>query len=290
MLSYCLFHICAHHHASSPLTGDISHHYPHHYQLCADGTCSDLTAGESCDPDATSPCECDALPFVCAKQIDLYPTCLTRFQMQYDTESECLAAQEDSLPQVDFAGPIFLACYIGLSAVTLVMLCWCAWNQRWASVSGSTVPLEGAKLKIMEEEDVARVSTTQRMRNGISSPANNEVERTWTQTGYTSTIIGISIYYLVVLAHLTIQFLLLALTVEYCELSSPIIITSNHNDKSIAQFICYCYSSLTHLSSLHCCFYFCFCTSSQRRPTRSHHHLPLWLTTILRRGTSINGI
>ena len=104
------------------------------------------------------------------------------------------------------------------------MLVWCAWNQRWASVSGSTVPLEGAKLKSMEEEDVARVSTTQKMRNGISSSPTtastiNEVERTWTQTGYTSTnIIGMSIYYLVVLAHLIIQFLLLALTVEYCKL------------------------------------------------------------------------
>jgi hypothetical protein len=75
----------------------------------------------------------------------------------------------------------------------------------------------------MEEEDVARVSTTQKMRNGISSSpttasTNNEVERTWTQTGYTPSVVGMTLYVLVVLAFWIIQFLLFALTVEYCEL------------------------------------------------------------------------
>lgn len=177
-------------------------------QLCADGTCSDLTAGERCDPEAESPCACDALPLACARQVDLYPNgCETRFQDQYDADSECLAAQEESLPQVDFTGPWFLACYIGLSAVTFLMLLWCAWNQRWASVTDSTVPLEGAKLA--DEELEVRGSAIP-----SSSAATNAP---WTQTGYKSTFVGMTLYYLVVLAHLIIQFLLLALTVEYCE-------------------------------------------------------------------------
>lgn len=181
-------------------------------QLCADGTCSDLTAGEMCDPNAVSPCTCNAHPFVCAKQVDLYPACVARFQDQYDADSECLAAQEDSLPQVDFTGPVFLACYIGLSAVTLMMLLWCAWNQRWASVSGSTVPLEGANRKMMGE----KAEHIQRSATSIPN-ASSLSEEHWTQTGYKSTIVGMSLYYLVILAHLIIQFLLLALTVEYCE-------------------------------------------------------------------------
>ncbi len=184
-----------------------------HKQLCADGTCSDLTAGETCDPNASSPCTCDALPFVCAKQIDLYPACVTRFQDQYDAESECLAAQEESLPQVDFTGPWFLTCYIGLSAVTFLMLLWCAWNQHWASVTGSTVPLEGANRKMMMgvyAEGIQRSATA-------IPHSSSSMEEHWTQTGYKSTIVGMTLYYLVIFAHLIIQFLLLALTVEYCE-------------------------------------------------------------------------
>ena len=39
----------------------------------------------------------------------------------------------------------------------------------------------------------------------------------WTQTGYTSTVVGMTLYSLIVLSFWIIQFLLFALTVEYCE-------------------------------------------------------------------------
>lgn len=236
-------------------------------QLCADGTCSDITAGETCDPDAASPCSCDALPFVCAKQIDLYPACVTRFQDQYDAESECLAAQEDSLPQVDFTGPWFLACYIGLSAVTFLMLLWCAWNQRWASVTGSTVPLEGAntKMRMMMGEDAERIQrSTARIQN------LSLTDEHWTQTGYKVTIVGMTLYYLVILTHLIIQFLLLALTVEYCEFYYfSCVISSNH-----------CAFILAH--SLVWCLLRC--------PTRINHHISIRVPTVLRRRTSTHGV
>jgi len=35
------------------------------YQLCNDGSCADLTAGQTCDPASESPCDCDALRFAC---------------------------------------------------------------------------------------------------------------------------------------------------------------------------------------------------------------------------------
>lgn len=43
------------------------------------------------------------------------------------------------------------------------------------------------------------------------------MEEIWTQTGYKDTFVGMLLYGLVILAQVTIQFLLLALTVEYCE-------------------------------------------------------------------------
>ena len=106
------------------------------------------------------------------------------------------------------------------------MLLWCAWNQRWASVTGSTVPLEGAntKMRMMMGEDAERIQrSTARIQN------LSLTDEHWTQTGYKVTIVGMTLYYLVILTHLIIQFLLLALTVEYCEFYYfSCVISSNH--------------------------------------------------------------
>ena len=136
----------------------------------------------------------------CAKQVDLLPECSTRFQAQYDVNSECLELQTESLPQVNFTGPWFMACYVGLSTVTILMLVWCAYNQRWARVKGSSVPLESPGLATKNEED-----------SGMNK--NHE----WSQTGYKTTFVGMTLYALIILAHWIIQFLLFALVVEFCE-------------------------------------------------------------------------
>lgn len=145
--------------------------------------------------------------------------------MQYDYIAEC----DESKPQVNFWGPWFIACYAGLAAVTVIMLMWCAWNQRWASVSGSTVPLECVKVNqnvggsatmgamkrsLMKDEEEAVEKTAGIASQQLSASVTNEQ---WTQTGYKYTIIGMIFYSLVVLAHVVIQFLLFALTVEYCK-------------------------------------------------------------------------
>mmetsp|Transcript_898 Transcript_898/g.1921 ORF Transcript_898/g.1921 Transcript_898/m.1921 type:complete len:160 (-) Transcript_898:1372-1851(-) len=86
------------------------------YQLCNDGSCADLTASQMCDPASESPCDCDVLPFGCAKQIDLYLKCVDlRSGEFYDANALCLEEQEDSLEQVDFAGSRFLTCYVGMA-------------------------------------------------------------------------------------------------------------------------------------------------------------------------------
>jgi len=69
---------------------------------------------------------------------------------------------------------------------------------------GSTVPLISAKLSesIVESAGGARAS------------ANNEG---WTQTAYKRNIVGMYLYANVILTAILIQYLLLALTVEYCK-------------------------------------------------------------------------
>lgn len=157
-----------------------------------------------CDDEAESACECETLPKECARQVDLYPNCSTRFQTFYDQTAECVEAQEESIPSVDFNGPWFIACYAIISGVTVLMLAWCAWNQRLASVKGSTVPLVSAKLN----DSVVNGA------KGAQALANNEG---WTQTAYKRNVVGMAIYALVILTVILIQYLLLALTVEYCK-------------------------------------------------------------------------
>ena len=193
-------------------------------KLCLDGSCADLTAGEACDPEAESPCACDALSIICAKQVDLEPECTERFISQYDAYMTCVEEQLDNIPQVDFRGPWFLACYGSLPLLTLLMLIWCAWNQRWAPILGSTVPLERAKFSDDTPKEECRPSqgALKRMepeRHSSHHDVSTANEGPLTQTGYKTTIVGLVLYYLIILAHVVIQFLLFALAVEYCKCS-----------------------------------------------------------------------
>jgi hypothetical protein len=199
-------------------------------QLCADGTCADITAGQVCDTEAVSPCSCEALPLVCAKQVDELPNCSERFQPLYDANTECLEVQTESLPQVDFTGPWFMACYIGLSASTLLMLIWCAYNQRWASVEGSTVPLESPAMELnggVRGSAIIGAKKRYDLNGGDEEDLSKNTE--WTQTGYKSTVVGMALYSLIILAFWIIQFLLFALSVEYCELPTGIVNPFHHH-------------------------------------------------------------
>ncbi len=183
-----------------------------------------------------TPCLCGGLPFACAKQIDIYGDCSTRFQEQYDADALCLIDQKESLPRVSFGGRWFVASYVSLMGVTSLMLIWCAWNQRWSPVPGSTVPLECAKVggdggmgsatmgakkrSDMMDDEAAEVSAIASGRTAAKQSrliTSNDGEEL-TQTGYRSTVVGMILYSSVIVVHVIIQFLLFALTVEYCEL------------------------------------------------------------------------
>jgi hypothetical protein len=153
--------------------------------------------------------------------------CTERFTSQYDAYMTCLEEQLEAVPLVDFTGPWFKACYILLPLLTLIMLIWCAWNQRWSPIPGSTLPLEHAKfLDVSTKASSRKARSSQgalrRMETKHSSDSGDSDvdEGMLTQTGYKATIVGLFLYYLIVLAHVIIQFLLFALSVEYCEYST----------------------------------------------------------------------
>jgi len=154
-----------------------------------------------CDDSLESACECETLPVMCAKQVDLFTNCESRFEQYYDSNSECLEKQAESIPQVSFTGPWFIACYVIVCAVTFLMLGWCAWNQKLASVSGSTVPLE----------PLVNLS------NSVVGVDKSNINEGWTQTAYKRNVVGMSIYALVIIVAIIFQILLLFLTVEYCK-------------------------------------------------------------------------
>lgn len=64
----------------------------------------------------------------------------------------------------------------------------------------------------------------------------------WAQTGYTPTVVGMTLYTIIVLEFWIIQFLLFALTVEYCELLILPVTLSHCNNVS---------SSLIHINCGH---------------------------------------
>ena len=178
----------------------------HEYELCNDGTCADKTLGQACDAELESPCSCGGLGVTCAKQIDFYDKCFERFQYFYDENTECIENEEESLPQVDFNGVAFKACYIPFIIITVFMFLWCAYNQRIAPVEGSNTVLECA-IKGKESEK-------------------------WIQTGYKRTIVGAMLHALIIMVQLAIQGLLLFLTIQYCEFKESILILSASPENS----------------------------------------------------------
>ena len=154
-------------------------------ELCETGLCL-----EDCDSETNAvenPCGCETLPLACPKVVDTLEVCVERFDAFYTANNECLEAQEDALPLVDFTGPYFVACYSWLAIVTALTVLWCAFN--------TYVPVEGARTE---------------MTTSSGSPS-----QTWTLTGYEYHPVGVVMYTLVILTLLGFQFLLFVLTIFY---------------------------------------------------------------------------
>lgn len=186
----------------------------------------DTAAGENCDPEVTSPCECETLPYACAKQVDLKPVCEERFVSEYDAYDICMEEQSAALPKVNFTGPLFITFYASIPLLTILMLLWCVWNQKVAPISGSTCSLERDETKVdIDSSSRSSHGALKRLNDSLHSESSHtdfhrlgDAGPPMTQTGYTTNFIGLVLYYLIILMNLVVQFLLLALTVEYCKL------------------------------------------------------------------------
>jgi hypothetical protein len=135
-----------------------------------------------------NPCKCESLSVACPKVVDLYDNCFVRFESYYNGSSACVEAQEESEPKLSFFCPYFLAFYIELVSVTVMVVLWCLFNQKLAPVTASTRPMQAA---------------------------NNITKGDWTQTGYRTNFVGTVIYLLVNFTFWLFQFLLLITTLFY---------------------------------------------------------------------------
>lgn len=167
---------------------------------CMDGTCA--ADGVSCSAEMNSfafSCTEPYPPVACAKTIDYFNSCLETYQEAYDYQtqysSEFVAATTSMLTLKE---PFFIFCYTWICFITVTIILWCAYNQRWSVISGSTRPLQ-------------EVVTTE---NGVGVA--------WTQTGYKIGVIGTLIYFLVMLTLIGFQVLLLLITLSYYNLQGDI--------------------------------------------------------------------
>ena len=136
-----------------------------------------------------SPCSCGDYVVTCPKVIDLFDTCFERFQTPYyDEVALCNEAEEEAIPLLSWSGPWFLACYVSLATVSILVMVWCYFNQKLLPVSNSMMSL------------------TASMENNTSA---------WSQTGYKTHPVGTFIYVLVIMGNIGIQLLMFYLVIMY---------------------------------------------------------------------------
>jgi predicted P-type ATPase len=157
--------------------------------LCADGSCSDA----GCSSDLENPCIDPLPPIACKKVVDYYSTCRDKYQEAYDYQTQYSEdVTQATTTLITFKEPIFIFCYSWISAITALIVLWCAYNQRFSPVPGSSKPLQ-------EATGSTEVHSTQG----------------WTQIGYHSDFVGISIYVLTCVTVASFHVLLAILTVFY---------------------------------------------------------------------------
>lgn len=186
--------------------------------LCNDGTCQ-----SSCDDTIESPCECDDLMFACPKVIDYYESCQSLFELEYQNYSTCITDQEESLASVSFTGPWFMVCYCWISIVSVLVVSWCAYNQKMAPIVESSeqtlIPIFTKSSSDKKPEcaggDVDGLGPECAGGDFDGLATNGSSNSEWTLTGYRKNWIGLLIYFLVLMTIVGFQFLLFLLTIFY---------------------------------------------------------------------------
>jgi len=171
--------------------------------LCKDGTCeADCTTADASFDPTSSPCP-TCMPVICPKIINYFDQCKTDYHVYYNLTSQC--KENEILQEYTLLEAPFVLVYVLVTLISAAMFIWCAFNQRWSSVSGSTQPL------CPMTQDTNDVTTN------ISSPG-------WTQTGYVggSTFrgiiknpMGMLLYYSMMLNLMGLNLILAILTYWY---------------------------------------------------------------------------
>jgi hypothetical protein len=157
--------------------------------LCPDGSCSD-----SCDGHDESPCEFDCAPIACQQVDRAYETCLTDYGDLYDAETACGEAElEAEIFLYTYTEPGFIICYVWFSAIPILLLLWCAYNQRISPVPGSCKDFD------LDQDPCSQKSAS----------------RVGWQTGYKYHPVGVLMYCGTILSILAIYALLMWLIVQY---------------------------------------------------------------------------
>ena len=157
--------------------------------LCADGTCAEKCVS------AETPCRYSCAPFACAKNvIDYYDKCQEAYKPYYDFEAKCGAAELAKATHLwTFTEPAFVVLYAWITSVTVIIIVWCFYNQRWDPVPGSTQALQV---------------------DSINAQRQGEVNEGW-QTGYKMHPVGLFLHFLTLVTLWGFQILLAWLTIQY---------------------------------------------------------------------------
>lgn len=179
-------------------------------QLCESGrTCVENL--EDC-PDEDNPCAINNCGnnFACLRHIDHLDACII-YDSFYDTSWAC--SEEDPRlvhkggashdgETIGWTTPSHIFFYSWICVVTVLLLGWCAYNQR-INPEGLTVPLHDFTMG------------GKRRRSSYSSLEGSDEPALWTQTGYKKTLVGTTIYIMVMTTLLGFHALLAALVGFY---------------------------------------------------------------------------
>ena len=178
--------------------------------LCESGrTCVENL--EDC-PDEDNPCAINPCgnTVACLRVNDYLDECKT-YNSYYESAWGCdgedprLVRKGGSAHVGDTVGwttPTHIFFYVWICVVTVLLLGWCAFNQRISPV-GQTIPLHDFTMG------------GKRRRSSYSSLEGSDEPALWTQTGYKKTLVGSTIYVLVLMTLLGFHALLAALVSFY---------------------------------------------------------------------------
>jgi hypothetical protein len=162
--------------------------------LCVSGSCE--TDCGHYNEETDNPCTCPLYPIACPTVVDFYDECFAMFQPYYDNNT-CSEEESESPPSVSYTGFYYRLCYSWISAITLLVIGWCFFNEKLCRNTDQTsLPMRTA-------------GSNQKPRSG------KEKHDAWIQVGYRRTVIGTLLCALVLLTVVGIQLLLLLLCILY---------------------------------------------------------------------------